>query len=102
LRGLKNVMKHLGMIPGTIERESGQTQTTYFRSIFQIRAECTGIFEPRVETRAKISTGQSIAEIKDLKGDTIEQVISTEEGLVLQIVTKRFVNNGDRLFLLLR
>jgi len=92
---LINIMKHLGMTPGRIERESDRTDTTYISSLFMVRTNTTGIFHPMVEIRTKISKGQVLAEIKDLKGDVIEEIKSSENGILLTIMTKRVVNCGD-------
>jgi hypothetical protein len=102
VRGVKNVMKYLGMILGEIERESDKPRTTYYESIIAIKSGATGIFNSLVEPREKISRGQIAAEIKNLKGDVIEQVRSEEEGLLLMTYTKRIVNSGDKLFLLFK
>jgi hypothetical protein len=102
VRGLKNIMKYLGMIPGSIERESEKDRTTYFRSIVTIKTDYTGIFYPLVKPGENLSLGQPVAAIKDLKGDQIGEVEATAEGVVLTIMTKRFVNNGDSLFYLLK
>jgi hypothetical protein len=95
LRGLKNVLKYLDMIPGKIERESDRTETTYIRSLFIVKTNSTGMFHPKVEIRTKISIGQVLAEIKDIKGDVIEEIKSPENGILLTIMTKRVVNCGD-------
>jgi predicted deacylase len=102
VRGLKNVMKYLGMIPGKIERESNKAQTTYLESEIQIKTGSTGIFNPLVQLKERISRGQIVAEIRDLKGDVIEQIKSPEGGLLLMTMTKRIVNNGDTLFHILK
>jgi hypothetical protein len=95
LKLLRNIMKHLGMIPGKIERESDRTETTYISSLFMVRTNTTGIFHPKIEIRTKISKGQVLAEIKDLKGDVSEEVKSPDNGILLTIMTKRVVNCGD-------
>jgi predicted deacylase len=102
VRGLQNVMKHLGMIPGPIERESLQSSTTYYRSIITVTAEATGVFSPLVAPAQDIRKGQPLAEIRDLKGDPVDHVRSPEEGVVLTIMTRRAVANGDTLFYLLK
>jgi len=95
LKALRNIMKHLGMISGKIERESERTETTYITSLFMVKTNATGIFHPKVEIRTKISKGQVLAEIKDLKGDVLEEIKSPENGILLTIMTKRVVNCGD-------
>jgi hypothetical protein len=95
LKVLKNIMKHLGMIAGKIERESDRTETTYISSLFMIKTNTTGIFHPEIEIRSRISKGLVLAEIRDLKGDVIEEIKSPENGILLTIMTKRVVNCGD-------
>ena len=95
------IYHYLDMIPGTIERESDRERTAYFRSVVTIKSQLTGIFYPLVRPGNVVSPGQPLAEIKDLKGDRIGEALSTAEGIVLTILTKRFVNSGDSLFYLL-
>ena len=102
VRGLKNIMKHLGMIPGTVERESDFGQTKYFRSIITIMVQSTGIFNPLVAPGEEVSKSKVLAEIRDLRGDIVDHVESSEEGVVLTIMTKRVVVNGDTLFYVLK
>jgi len=92
---LRNIMKYLGMVSGKVERESDRTETTYISSLFMVKTNTTGIFHPKTEIRTKIRKGQVLAEIKDLKGDVIEEVKSPENGILLTIMTKRVVNCGD-------
>jgi predicted deacylase len=98
VRGLKNIMEHLGMIPGTTERKFERDRTIYFRSIVTITTEYTGIFYSLVTVGQDLSLDQPVAIIKDLKGDEIGRVSSPTAGVVLTILTKRFVNTADSLF----
>lgn len=97
---VNNIMRHLGMIPGAVERESARAQTAYFSSLIPVKTTSTGIFDALVDIKETIARDQIVAEIKDLKGDVVEQIRSPEDGVLLMVIPKRIVNSGDSIFYL--
>ena len=99
MKGVRNVMRHLRMISDAIEKIGLNVRTSYFRSMFVVKAFSPGIFYPRVKLGSRIANGDILAELRDLKGDLIEEVKAPDNGVVFQVNTRRFVNSGERLYL---
>jgi predicted deacylase len=95
--GIRNVMKSLGMIDGTVEglpstRRCIDTETYLYASE-------GGILRPRVETGNLVEEGQVIGEVLDIYGRVNEQIRSPLAGIVTGVRTKPVVWAGDPTFL---
>ncbi len=95
VRGIRNVMKSLGMMQGTLERPESQ------RYIFdgpRVRAPESGIFDALLDQGEFISTNQKLGEIRDLKGDTLAEILSPTDGIIHEMLPNRLVHKGDMVF----
>jgi predicted deacylase len=84
VKGTLNIMKHLGMIPGTPEP---QTDVPVIKGILSNRAHVTvnkgGLVRPLKAVGDKVAKGEPVVNILDLYGDTVEVVHSPIDGYVI-------------------
>ena len=95
--GIRNVMKKLKMVPGTIselpqERECIDSETYLY-------AKVGGILRPHVITGDKVKQGDIIGSVIDIHGEINEKVISPHDGIVTGVRTKPVAWAGEPLFL---
>jgi predicted deacylase len=94
LRGLQNVMAHLGMIdplgaaPTLPEQLDGMVVTG---------TEQSGTYHPTVHVGDRVIEGAPIGELRDLFGDTVEEIHAPASGIVLFCMTALAVKKGDPL-----
>jgi predicted deacylase len=98
--GIKNVMKHFGMLEGTIEglpknRRIVETET-------YLDSKGSGFLKPLVETGQLISEGQLLGELLDIYGRKVEEILSPFDGIVTGVRTKPVAWPNERLFLVSR
>lgn len=83
VRGLMNVLKSLGMIPGTIEP---QTDVKVFKGNFAFHgmavANRGGIVSRLVDVGVRITKGTPIAKVLDAYGDVIETIEMPVDGYI--------------------
>ncbi len=93
--GVKNVLKHLQMLNGkSIPCKVPQKIISRGYKIFATRG---GLFYPAVRPGVMISKGDILAEIRNLKGDLLEQIIAKEDGWIGYMWMRHIVNTGDPL-----
>jgi len=95
--GVRNIMKHLGMIEGEVERVPERRR--YIDSETYIFARNGGFLRPSVKTGDLIHEGQLIGITQDLYGNTLEEISSPLDGIVTGIRTKPVAWGGEMLFL---
>ena len=95
--GVRNVMKHLGMIEG--ELEGIPDQRRFIDSETYIYSKIGGLLRAKVNTGQSIEDGQLLGIVQDINGTTVEEVFSPLEGIVTGIRTKPVVWAGETLFL---
>jgi uncharacterized protein len=95
LKGIRNVLKLLNMIP--IKKKFKQEQV--FNNIFKQRwvyAPSSGICETFKKLGSYIKKGELIARITDPFGSIqISKIVSPIDGIIIAIKTKPLVNEGD-------
>ena len=94
LGGLRNVLRHLGVLPGEAERFKDVRVLEKFP---WVRSEHTGLFYSRVKVGDQVEEGQLVGEIKDYFGDPVARVLAPASGIVLFPVTSLATNPGDPL-----
>lgn len=95
VRGVKNVMKHLGMIEGKPELPEKQM---FFKGRATVRAGRGGWLITKVKCLQKVSKGELLANIYSLfTFEEVEQVRAPREGTILRVMTYPAVNKGDRI-----
>lgn len=94
MEGITNVMRFLGMIPGSPVVASGQLRAV---GQFVVHARRGGLVHLKVHIGEAIRKGQEIAEICDVFGDVLERISSPADGIARIIWTHKAVNTGDPL-----
>jgi len=95
LRGIRNVLGLLGMIP---EKPGPVEAPVLVSSFVWVRSEHAGLFYPRVRVGAPITSGEPVGEIRDWYGQTVAHLSCPASGVVLFVVTTPATNPGDPLF----
>jgi hypothetical protein len=94
LHGLRNVMIRLGMLTGVVERKVRPTYLTGTKWLFTDR---DATYHPSVEVGEQVTEGQTIGELRDLFGETLQVLNAPATGPVLFLVTALAVKKGDPL-----
>jgi predicted deacylase len=93
LRGLRNVFRKIGMLPGAVE-EFGRHQV--IRSMHVIRARRGGIVHRRVELKDEVREGDVVATITNIFGEQTEVIRAPISGPIVRIATFPIVSAGER------
>jgi predicted deacylase len=94
VRGLRNVFRRLGMLPG--EPDAPPPQWTVGRFVW-LRAGAGGWWEPSVRAGERLAADAPVGTMFDLYGDVIEQAVTPEAGVVLFVTTSPAVEDGGLL-----
>jgi predicted deacylase len=90
VRGINNVMKKLGMLTGEIEIPlKAKVYTPY-----HLYAKRGGFFISNVRAGDLVNEGQLLGVIKNLRGDTLEEILVPTDGVV-HMVTSPAIWKGD-------
>jgi uncharacterized protein len=92
VHGITNLMRYLGMIEGVPTTPKAQIRATG-RAI--TRASRSGLLRLRAAVGDNITDGQTVAEICDVFGNTVEVVRVVRGGLAGLIWAHKAVNTGD-------
>ncbi len=94
LRGLQNVMRHLGILPGAPEPAEAITLLTEFH---WMTSQHTGLFYPSVAPGDRVARGERVGEIRDYFGAPLAEITAPAAGIVLFTVTTPATNPNDPL-----
>ncbi len=92
LRGIRNVMRYLGMIDGDPEPCPDPLRA---RGQFIVSARRGGLVRLEIEIGQELVAGQKVADIVDVFGDVVEEVVTPEAGIARLIWTHKAINTGD-------
>lgn len=92
VEGIRNVMRHLGMIPGEVRRNPDMLRAT---GQFIVRAEHGGLLRLAISIGEPVRAGQEVAVIVDTFGNVVERVLASREGIARLIWAAKAVNSGD-------
>jgi len=92
LTGLRNLLIHLGMMPGTI---TDAVKHTYLEDYTAVRSELDGMWYPSVSLNEEIKKGQVVGYIRDYFGQDVAQVKAPGEGLVTVVRTSPNARVGN-------
>jgi hypothetical protein len=92
LVGLRNILVHLGMMPGKIVNT---VKRTYLDNYTAVRSELEGMWYPAVALNDEIKKGQVVGHIRDYFGQSIAPVKAPGEGLVTAIRTSPATRVGN-------
>jgi hypothetical protein len=93
-RGLRNVLRHLRVLPGELEAVPA---ATYMDQFAWLRAEHRGCWYPAVRAGQRVDADDVVGVIKDYWGEPIVEIRSPAGGIVLFIVTSLAINPADPL-----
>ena len=117
VRGVVNVMRHLGMTAepkSQIPSSKSQTKNTAHRAVatgltsaadtaastlltkFEwVYTKCTGVWYPKVAPGDFVNEGEQIGTVGDLFGDTLEKIITPVTGVILFLtINPSVLENG--------
>jgi predicted deacylase len=92
MRGMRNVMCYLGMIPGEPDATGERVQPT---GQFVVSAQRGGLLRLKIGIGDEIRDAQEIAEVCDLFGEVVERIHSPHDGIARLIWAHKAVNTGD-------
>src|SRR5919112_1919903 len=92
MRGMRNVMCYLGMIPGEPAAAGERVQPT---GQFVVSAQRGGLLRLKIGIGDEIGEAQEIAEVCDLFGEVVERIHSPHDGIARLIWAHKAVNTGD-------
>jgi predicted deacylase len=95
LRGLRNVLRHLGVVDGAPEPVG---PVTTMARLHWVTSQHTGLFYVEVAPGERVETGRRIGEIRDYFGRRLTEVRAPASGIVLFTVTTPATNPNDPLF----
>jgi predicted deacylase len=96
LRGILNVMRHIGMLPRG--KHGPSVAPVIARSTRWVRAGASGIVTDRISLGASVTEGQRLATISDPLGTEEEAVIAPFDGIVIGRSVLPLAHEGDALF----
>ncbi|HVB14757.1 MAG TPA: M14 family metallopeptidase [Candidatus Dormibacteraeota bacterium] len=94
LRGLQNVMAHLGMIDPV--GEPNPPPQPMDRMVW-MRTEVSATYHPTVQVGESVTEGQSVGELRTIFGDPVKDIRAAAGGVVVFVVTSLAVKAGDPL-----
>jgi predicted deacylase len=92
MRGMRNVMRYLGMLPGEPDTAGEHVEPT---GQFVVSARCGGLLRLKIGIGDEIGEQQEIAEVCNLFGEVIERIHSPHAGIARLIWAHKAVNTGD-------
>lgn len=93
--GLRRLMHHLKMIPGSVPEP---TPFTLLEQFLWLRSEHEGFWYPQVAVGETVRAGQELGYIKDWEGNVLQTGVSPDKGTVLFIVSSLAIHENDPLF----
>jgi uncharacterized protein len=93
VRGLRNIMRSLSMLPGTPE-VFGKRQV--IKTMTVVRSSRAGLLQLAVDLHHEVSKGQVVATVTDLFGACVEEIIAPQDGPVVRITTFPTIPSNER------
>jgi predicted deacylase len=93
VRGLTNLLRCVGMLPGPVERFGRQT---VLRSMTPVRCHRGGLLHLQAELGGELAEGQLIATVTSPFGEVVERVQAPHAGPLVRITTFPTVTSGER------
>jgi uncharacterized protein len=93
LRGLINLLKYIGVIPGAVESLGRQL---VIRTMDVTRARRGGILHLHVGLNDDVKEGQHVASVISPFGEALEEIRVGHSGPVVRIATHPIVSTGER------
>jgi len=96
LQGIENVMKYLKMLEGTPHHRLNKPQLE-LQPAYIVNAKNEGLFYPKVQCGTVVLTEEPIGEIKNVAGETLEEIYAPVDGIVHAVSAKKTVSKGEKL-----
>lgn len=96
LRGILNVMRHIGMLPKSPRSKPGKSVLA--RSTSWVRAAESGIVTGKVKLGSSVTKGQQIAAVADPLGEWEDALKAPFDGLVIGRSELPLAHEGDAMF----
>jgi predicted deacylase len=93
VRGLRNVLRAVGMVPGAPEQFG---RRYVMRTMTVIRSGRGGLLRLHVGLNDDVKTDQTVATVTDVFGDVVEEIRAPHAGPVVRITTFPIVSGGER------
>jgi len=93
MRGIRNVLKTVGMLPGETETRGRQC---VIRTMNVIRAKRGGLLRLHVRLNETVQAGQLVASVYSIFGELVEEICAPSGGPVVRVVTFPTVSSGER------
>jgi hypothetical protein len=93
--GVRNALRHLGMLPGTPEPPAVPQQRV--GRFDWLRCERAGWWAPTVRAGESVVAGATVGEVRDLWGDVHEEIRAESDGVVLFLTTSPAVSDNGLL-----
>jgi predicted deacylase len=93
VRGLRNVLRVVGMVPGAPE-DFGRRYV--MRTMTVIRSSRGGLLSLRVGLNDEVKADQVVATVTDVFGDMVEEIRAPHAGPVVRITTFPIVSSSER------
>jgi predicted deacylase len=94
VRGVTNILKDIGTLEGEPERVHEQLARV-FEENFTVATTRGGTMHPKVFPSEVITKGQVLAEIKNIEGDVVEELMAPADGVVRVLFPRRVVGTGS-------
>jgi predicted deacylase len=98
VKGIFNVMRTLGMLPGPITHITEAQHTIIAKDSHWIRAQQSGSLRALKEVGARVEAGEVLGVISDPYGDYNIEVKTQSTGIIIAAITMPLVNWGNALF----
>jgi predicted deacylase len=95
LTGLRNILVHLGMLPGTVVNT---VKRKFLENYEFIRTDLTGLWYPEMKVGQLVKKDQVVGYIRDVFGQPMLDVKSPIEGVVTCIRTSPNIRPGNVIF----
>jgi hypothetical protein len=96
LRGVFNVMRHLGMLPRA--RSGKPIKPVIADSTSWVRAPVSGVLSHKAELGSSVREGERLAVVGDPLGEAEEKVLAPFDGIVIGRSNLPLAHEGDALF----
>ncbi len=97
LKGVRNIMKHIGMLDGEPVLTLRNRQRIYSEG-WSVDAPRSGIFYPQAKPGDRVEPGQLLGVLKNVQGTIVEELRAPVRGLVRVQFPRRVVYSGSPLF----
>ncbi len=84
LKGLRNVLRHVGCLAGAAEKPQG---LRFYKDFLWLRSPAKGIFYKEVEIGDNVVEGQKIGQVEDYFGNKLAELLSPSAGRLLFLTT---------------